>query len=298
MTKHMTGTREEWLAARLELLEAEKELTRRSDELARRRQELPWVRIDKEYRFETDEGSASLADLFRGRSQLLVYHFMFGPDYTAGCPSCSAIADGFDGFAVHLANHDVTLSAVSRAPLAKLQAYKRRMGWTFPWASSLGSDFNFDFNVSFTEEQQREGSIEYNYRARRPRDGRDTGPGARRPDRGHDRNRRGHVHAREAGHERVRARGRRRLPHLFHLCARTGRPLGHVPVARPRPQGAQRDGASGGAATTSTTSAEPGRGCRWRNRRDGRSHDAWFPSELPSEPSSASRRCSSPPARR
>jgi predicted dithiol-disulfide oxidoreductase (DUF899 family) len=164
MTKHMTGTREEWRAARLELLEAEKELTRRSDELARRRQELPWVRIDKEYRFETDEGKASLADLFRGRSQLLVYHFMFGPDYTAGCPSCSAIADGFNGFVVHLANHDVTLSAVSRAPLAKLQAYKRRMGWSFPWASSLGVNFNFDFNVSLTEEQQREGTVEYNYR--------------------------------------------------------------------------------------------------------------------------------------
>ena len=142
--------------ARLELLDAEKELTRRSDELARRRQELPWVRADKEYRFETDEGSASLADLFRGRSQLLVYHFMFGPDYTAGCPSCSAIADGFNGFVVHLANHDVTLSAVSRAPLAKLQAYKRRMGWTFPWASSLGSDFNFDFNVSVTQEQREQ----------------------------------------------------------------------------------------------------------------------------------------------
>ena len=164
MTRHMTGTREEWLAARLELLEAEKELTRRSDELARRRQELPWVRIDKEYRFETDEGSASLADLFRGRSQLLVYHFMFGPDYTAGCPSCSAIADGFDGFVVHLANHDVTLSAVSRAPLAKLQAYQRRMGWTFPWASSFAGDFNADFAVHFTPEQQREGGIEYNYR--------------------------------------------------------------------------------------------------------------------------------------
>jgi predicted dithiol-disulfide oxidoreductase (DUF899 family) len=164
MTTHVTGTREEWLAARLELLKAEKELTRRSDELARRRQELPWVRVDKEYRFETDEGSASLADLFRGRSQLLVYHFMFGPDYTAGCPSCSAIADGFDGFVVHLANHDVTLSAVSRAPLAKLQAYKRRMGWTFPWASSLGSDFNLDFNVQVTEAQQRKGGIEYNYR--------------------------------------------------------------------------------------------------------------------------------------
>jgi predicted dithiol-disulfide oxidoreductase (DUF899 family) len=164
MTKHMTGTREEWLSARLELLEAEKELTRRSDELAWRRQELPWVRIDKGYRFETDEGTASLADLFRRRSQLLVYHFMFGPDYTAGCPSCSAIADGFDGFAVHLANHDVTLSAVSRAPLAKLQAYKRRMGWTFPWASSLGGDFNFDFNVQISEEQQRKGGFEYNYR--------------------------------------------------------------------------------------------------------------------------------------
>src|SRR5919199_5729502 len=164
MTKHRTGTREEWLAERLELLDAEKELTRRSDELAKLRQELPWVRIDKEYRFETDEGRASLADLFQGRSQLLVYHFMFGPDYAAGCPSCSSIADGFNGIAVHLANHDVMLWAVSRAPLAKLQAYKRRMGWTFPWASSLGSDFNFDFNVSFTEEQQREGVVEYNYR--------------------------------------------------------------------------------------------------------------------------------------
>jgi predicted dithiol-disulfide oxidoreductase (DUF899 family) len=168
MTKHLTGTREEWLAARLPLLEAEKELTRRSDELARRRQELPWVRIDKAYRFETDEGSASLADLFRGRSQLLVYHFMFGPDYKAGCPSCSAIADGFDGIVVHLANHDVTLSAVSRAPLAKLQEYKRRMGWTFPWASSLGNDFNADFNVQVTEEQQRKGGVEYNYRREAP----------------------------------------------------------------------------------------------------------------------------------
>ena len=163
MMTHITGTREEWLAARLRLLKEEKELTRRSDELARRRQELPWVRVDKEYRFETDEGSDSLKDLFRGRSQLLVYHFMFGPDYTAGCPSCSAIADGFNGIAVHLANHDVMLWAVSRAPLAKLQAYKRRMGWTFPWASSRGGDFNFDFDVSYTEEQQRSG-IEHNYR--------------------------------------------------------------------------------------------------------------------------------------
>ncbi len=168
MAEYKTGTREEWIAARRELLEAEKELTRQSDQLAHRRQELPWVRIDKQYRFETEEGGASLADLFRGRSQLLVYHFMFGPDYTAGCPSCSAIADGFNGFVVHLANHDVTLAAVSRAPLAKLIEYKRRMGWTFPWASSFGSDFNFDFNVWFTEEQQREGGIEYNYRREPP----------------------------------------------------------------------------------------------------------------------------------
>jgi predicted dithiol-disulfide oxidoreductase (DUF899 family) len=164
MTTHTTATREQWLAARLALLKEEKELTRRSDQVARQRQELPWVRIDKDYRFETDEGNATLADLFRGRSQLLIYHFMFGPDYTAGCPSCSSIADGFNGFAVHLANHDVTLSAVSRAPLAKLQAYKRRMSWSFPWASSFGNDFNADFSVRFTEEQQRGGDIEYNYR--------------------------------------------------------------------------------------------------------------------------------------
>jgi predicted dithiol-disulfide oxidoreductase (DUF899 family) len=163
MTTHATGTRQQWLAARLELLEAEKALTRRSDELARQRQALPWVRVDKTYTFDTDDGRAALADLFRGRSQLLVYHFMFGPDYTAGCPSCSSIADGFDGFAVHLANHDVMLTAVSRAPLAKLHAYRKRMGWTFPWASASGSDFNFDFNVSFTEAQQRAGDVEYNF---------------------------------------------------------------------------------------------------------------------------------------
>ena len=162
-TKHMTATREESLAARLDLLKAEKEFTRLGDELARRRQALPWVRIDKAYRFETEAGSASLADLFGGRSQLIVYHFMFGPDYTAGCPSCSSIADGFDGLVVHLANHDVALTAVSRAPLAKLQAYKQRMGWSFPWASAAGSDFNFDMHVSFTEAQQREGTVEYNY---------------------------------------------------------------------------------------------------------------------------------------
>jgi predicted dithiol-disulfide oxidoreductase (DUF899 family) len=164
LTNHRTGTREEWLEARLELLEAEKELTRRSDELARRRGDLPWVKIEKEYGFETDEGSASLQDLFRGRSQLLVYHFMFGPEYTAGCPLCSAIADGFDGSVVHLANHDVMLWAVSRAPLAKLQAYRQRMGWSFPWASSFGSDFNYDFQVTFTEEQQQSGVVEHNFR--------------------------------------------------------------------------------------------------------------------------------------
>jgi predicted dithiol-disulfide oxidoreductase (DUF899 family) len=168
MTSHKTGTREEWLAARLTLLKEEKELTRRSDEIAGRRQALPWVRIDKTYKFDTAEGSASLADLFRGRSQLLIYHFMFGPDYTAGCPSCSSIADGFNGIEVHLANHDVMLWAVSRAPLRKLLAYERRMGWTFPWASSTATDFNADFAVGFTEQQQREGRIEYNYRREKP----------------------------------------------------------------------------------------------------------------------------------
>ncbi len=164
MTRHATGTREEWLAARVELLEAEKELTRRGDELARRRRELPWVPIEKQYRFETEDGSASLADLFGGRSQLLVYHFMFGPDYGAGCPACSAIADGFDGVWVHLANHDVMLWAVSRAPLEKLQRYRRRMGWTFPWASSGGSDFNADFGAVLTEGEERAGVWDYNFR--------------------------------------------------------------------------------------------------------------------------------------
>ena len=164
MTDHKIGTREEWLSARLELLKAEKELTRRSDELAEWRQKLPWVRIDKQYRFETDNGTVSLVDLFRGRSQLLVYHFMFGPEYTGGCPACSAVADSFNGFAVHLEHHDVAMIAVSRAPIAALETYKRRMGWTFTWVSSLDSDFNYDFNTSFTEEQQRSGRIDYNYR--------------------------------------------------------------------------------------------------------------------------------------
>src|SRR5262249_13973357 len=240
MTKHQTGTRDEWLRARLTLLEAEKDFTRRSDELARQRQELPWVRVDKEHRFDPDEGRPSLAALFRGRSQLLVYHFMFGPDYKAGCPSCSAIADGFNGFTVHLANHDLMLWAVSRAPLAKLHAYQRRMGWTFPWASSHSTEFNADFNVRFTEEQQRDG-IEYNYR----REGAwHAGPAewARERLRGQERHRRGNVHARAPRRERVRARGRRRLSHVFRLRPRRGRPLGHVPVARSRPPRPQRDG--------------------------------------------------------
>ena len=174
MNGHKIGTHEEWLAARLELLEAEKALTRRGDELVRLRQQLPWVRMEKDYRFETDEGRASLADLFRGRSQLLVYHFMFGPEYAAGCPSCSAIADGFDGSVTHLANHGVTLSAVSRAPLAKLQAYKQRMGWSFPWASSFGSDFNYDFGVAHTKDEWQSGAVDYNFRSvdlRLPEDG-------------------------------------------------------------------------------------------------------------------------------
>lgn len=162
-TGHKVVSRKEWLAARSELLKAEKALTRRSDELAKQRQALPWVRIEKEYRFETEKGKVPFADLFRGCSQLLIYHFMFGADYTAGCPSCSAIADGFNGIAIHLANHDVTLGAVSRAPFAKLKAYKQRMGWSFPWASSLGSDFNADFGVAATAEQQKKGDVLYNY---------------------------------------------------------------------------------------------------------------------------------------
>jgi len=163
MTTHKTGTREEWLKARLDLLDAEKEHTRRGDELARRRQELPWIRMDKEFRFETSDGTVTLADLFAGRSQLLVYHFMFGPGYEAGCPSCSAIADGFSGSVAHLANHDVTLTAVSRAPFAKIDAFRKRMGWTFPWASSYGSDFNYDFQAAVTAEQWDSGAAEYNF---------------------------------------------------------------------------------------------------------------------------------------
>jgi predicted dithiol-disulfide oxidoreductase (DUF899 family) len=163
MTKHDVATRAEWLAARRELLEREKQLTRLSDELARQRRELPWVPVEKPYTFETDDGPRTLAELFDGRSQLLVYHFMFGPGWAEGCPSCSFWADSFDGAIQHLEHRDVTMVCASRAPLATLQAYKRRMGWTFAWVSSLGSDFNFDYGVSFTEEQRAAGA-EYNFR--------------------------------------------------------------------------------------------------------------------------------------
>jgi predicted dithiol-disulfide oxidoreductase (DUF899 family) len=178
MTKRKVGTREEWLAARTELLAREKELTRRSDELAQQRRELPWVAIDKPYSFDTVEGTKTLPELFDGRSQLLVYHFMFGPEYAAGCPNCSAIADGFNGSVVHLAARDVTMLCISRAPLDKLQAYRRRMGWTFPWVSSFQNDFNYDFTASYTPEQLREGA-EYNFARlgdRTPLLEADTGP--------------------------------------------------------------------------------------------------------------------------
>jgi predicted dithiol-disulfide oxidoreductase (DUF899 family) len=153
MTGHRTGTREEWQQARDALLAREKELTRLNDELARERLELPWVPIEKDYSFETDEGTKTLAELFDGRSQLLVYHFMFGPEYEAGCSICSSSADGFDAVVPHLNAKDVTFLCISRAPLEKLKAYKQRMGWSFPWVSSEGSDFNFDYQVSAPKEQ-------------------------------------------------------------------------------------------------------------------------------------------------
>ncbi len=156
MAEHKIAGREEWQAVRDELLTREKEHTRMGDELARQRRELPWVLVEKEYTFNTDEGTRTLADLFDGRSQLLVYHFMFGPSYEAGCPTCSSSADAVNGVLPHLHARDVTMLYVSRAPLEKLQAYKRRMGWSFPWVSSAGSDFNFDLGVSYTDEQVRE----------------------------------------------------------------------------------------------------------------------------------------------
>jgi predicted dithiol-disulfide oxidoreductase (DUF899 family) len=168
MTDHRTASRDEWLTARRELLAAEKEHMRRGDELARRRQELPWVPVEKEYVFETDRGKKTLAELFDGRSQLLVYHFMFGfgfdvDERNLGCTGCSFVADHFDGAIPHLNGHDVTLVAESIAPLEQLQSYRERMGWRFPWVSSLGSEFKYDFGAAFTEEQQRDGA-EYNFR--------------------------------------------------------------------------------------------------------------------------------------
>ena len=274
MTKHMTGTRKEWLAARLELLEAEKELTRRSDELARRRQELPWVRIDKEYRFETDEGSASLADLFRGRSQLLVYHFMFGPDYTAGCPSCSAIADGFDGFVVHLANHDVTLWRCRGRRSRSCRRTSGGWGGRFPGRprSAATSTSTSTSGSPRSSSSARGHRIQLPARARRCA----ARPGGRRRRRrrrhgGHDRNRRGHVHAREAGHERVRARGRRRLPHATPPMRADWTASGACTSgSTAHPRDATRR-ASGGAATTSTASAERSRDRGGATKGPGRS---------------------------
>jgi predicted dithiol-disulfide oxidoreductase (DUF899 family) len=156
MTDHKVGSREEWLPAREQLLAREKEHTRLGDELARQRRELPWVRVEKEYRFDTDDGEKSLGELFDGRSQLLVYHFMFGPSYEAGCPTCSSSADAVNGVLPHLHARDVTFLYVSQAPLEKLQAYKQRMGWRFPWVSAARTDFNFDLGFSRTEEQTRE----------------------------------------------------------------------------------------------------------------------------------------------
>ncbi len=309
MPSHMTGTRDEWLAARLDLLGAEKELTRRSDELARRRQELPWVRLDKEYRLETDDGSRTLADLFEGRSQLLIYHFMFGPDYTAGCPSCSSIADGFNGIAVHLANHDVALMAVSRAPLPKLQAYKRRMGWTFPWASSSGSDFNTDFNVFFTEEQQQGGGIEYNYRREpaAPKHEPLAGKTVQEWKLGGDEGPVAQIAAMTGTDVATYTRDRPGvsafvledgvgLSRLFDLRARTGRHVDHVPVARSRAQGTQR----GGHLVAPSRRVRQGLIAPWvplSTAASGSSRHA-CPGEPPSVSSSSCRRCCSLPARR
>src|SRR5205807_9340532 len=163
MTTHDVTTRDEWVDARLRLLKAEKELTRLNDDLTRRRRELPWVRVEKGYVFDTEDGEATLTDLFHGRSQLIVYHFMYAPEWEEGCPSCSGVADGFDETHLHLQNHDVAFTAVSRAPLDKLLAYRDRMGWSFPWVPSGRSDFNFDFNGPFTEESVAHGAS-YNFR--------------------------------------------------------------------------------------------------------------------------------------
>ncbi len=161
--RNQVVSHEDWLKARLELLAAEKDLTRQRDALTRRRMAMPWERVEKPYRFEGQNGAVSLADLFDGRSQLIVYHVMLGPDWEVGCKSCSFWADNFDGVPIHFQHRDVTFTAISRAPLAKIEAYRKRMGWSFPWVSSYGSDFNYDFHVSFTEEQLAAGKVEHNY---------------------------------------------------------------------------------------------------------------------------------------
>lgn len=162
-SSHPVVSREEWLGKRIELIQEEKDLTRRKDELSRKLRELPWVRMEKEYRFQTPDGEKSMADLFGGSSQLVIQHFMLGPGWKEGCPSCSFMADHTDGMIPHLAARDVTMLAVSRAPLAEIEVFKKRMGWHFPWVSSYGCDFNYDFHVSFTEEQIASGEVEYNY---------------------------------------------------------------------------------------------------------------------------------------
>ena len=231
MTNHMTGTRDEWLAARERLLEREKEHTRLGDELARQRRELPWVPVDKEYRFDTDDGEKALVELFDGRSQLLVYHFMFGPSYEAGCPVNSSIADAVDGVLPHLHARDVTMLFVSQAPLEKLQPYKRRMGWSFPWVSTARSDFNFDLGFSHTEEQGREAVAQMtgtraaaDRRAQRPLDG----------------HRRRRLPDREPWVQHLRQRQRHRLPHVLDDVAWIGVPHGLLPDPRPRTEGPRR----------------------------------------------------------
>jgi predicted dithiol-disulfide oxidoreductase (DUF899 family) len=268
-TPHAVSTRDEWRDARLRLLAIEKEHTRRSDELTRRRQELPWVRVDKDYRFQSERGPISLADLFGGRSQLLVHHFMFTPSHDAnGCPSCSAIADGYDGFRVHLENHDVALAAVSRTSIDVIAAYKKRMGWSFPWVSSADSDFNFDFGVSFRENQLVAGRAEHNFRPYRvdaaelPHGG--TTDGAYDPGESHWR-------------ERLRARRWRRVPHLLRLRAWHRHPLGHVPVARP--------GAARPQRTTAPAVVPPPR----RVRRQAGLSDAAAPGDVRERPSALDR---------
>ncbi|MHB0952852.1 MAG: DUF899 domain-containing protein [Allorhizobium sp.] len=175
--EHSVVSRAEWLEARRALLQKEKEMTRMRDRVNAERLALPWVKVDKDYVFDTPTGRRTLADLFDGRSQLVIYHFMFGPDWEAGCPGCSFLADHLDGAMVHLNNHDVSFVCVSRAPLDKIEAYKRRMGWRFPWVSSFGSDFNFDYHVSFTREELAAGPVYYNYRETPAENAHDELPG-------------------------------------------------------------------------------------------------------------------------